>query len=78
MKISKHLAYLRVREMVVGEREQTWMIYSLPKQRAAELEANLKCLHDCVQTEPIFKRDLQQLDKVVAKIKAPAKAFART
>ena len=78
VKISKHLAYLRARGMVVAEREQTWMIYSLPKKRAAELEANLKCLQDCVQTEPIFKRDLQRLDKVVAKTNAPARAFARS
>ena len=78
VKISKHLGYLRARGMVVAEREQTWMIYSLPRQRATELEMNLKCLQDCVQTEPIFKRDLQRLDKVVAKSNAPARAFART
>jgi DNA-binding transcriptional ArsR family regulator len=78
VKISKHLAYLRARGMVVAEREQTWMIYSLPKEPAAELEANLRCLQDCVQSEPVFKRDLQRLDKVVAKINAPVRAFART
>ena len=78
VKISKHLAYLRARGMVEAEREQTWMIYSLPTQRAPELKANLKCLQDCVQTEPIFKRDLQRLDKVVAKVNAPARAFARS
>jgi hypothetical protein len=53
------------------------MIYSLPKQRAAELEMNLKCLQDCVQTEPIFKHDLQRLVKVVARSNAPARALAR-
>jgi ArsR family transcriptional regulator len=78
VKISKHLAYLRARGMVVAEREQTWMIYSLPTQRAPELKANLKCLQDCVQTEPIFKRDLQRLDKVVARVNAPARVFARS
>lgn len=77
VKISKHLAYLRARGMVEAEREQTWMIYSLPKQRAAELEMNLKCLQDCVQTEPIFKHDLQRLVKVVARSNAPARALAR-
>src|SRR3954464_2560691 len=66
VKISKHLAYLRTRGMVVAERKQTWMIYSLPGRRDPELEANLKCLQDCVQTDPVFKRDLQRLDKVVA------------
>lgn len=50
--------------MVVAEREQNWMIYSLPKSPAAELENNLKCLQDCVQTEPVFKRDLKALVKL--------------
>ena len=64
MKISKHLAYLRERGMVVAERDQNWMIYSLPKKRDAELEANLQCLQDCVQSDPVFKRDLRNLEKV--------------
>ena len=61
VKISKHLAYLRKRGMVVAEREQNWMIYSLPGKRAPELEANLKCLLDCVEGDPVFKRDLKAL-----------------
>ena len=32
--------------MVVAEREQNWMIYSLPRKRGTELEKNLKCLQD--------------------------------
>jgi DNA-binding transcriptional ArsR family regulator len=77
VKISKHLAYLRERGMVMAEREQNWMIYSLPKRRDAELEANLKCLQDCVQTDPIYKRDLRRLEKVSAKTEAPAGALLR-
>ena len=64
VKISKHLGYLREREMVVAERQQNWMIYSLPKKPAPELEANLKCLQDCVQSDPVFKRDLKALAKL--------------
>lgn len=75
VKISKHLAYLREREMVVAEREQNWMIYSLPKKRDAELEANLKCLQDCVQSDPVFKRDLRILAEVSAKSNAPERAL---
>lgn len=71
VKISKHLAYLRERGMVVAERERNWMIYSLPKKRDAELEANLECLQDCVQSDPVFKRDLRTLAKVSAKSQAP-------
>jgi ArsR family transcriptional regulator len=66
VKISKHLAYLRERGMVTAERQQNWMIYALPPKRAAELENNLKCLQDCVQTDPLFKRDLKRLKKLLA------------
>jgi ArsR family transcriptional regulator len=61
VKISKHLAYLRGRGLVETERELNWVIYSLPKKRPPELEANLKCLQDCVQTLPAFKKDLRRL-----------------
>ena len=64
VKISKHLAYLRSRRMVTTEREQNWIIYSLPNRPAAELERNLKCLQDCVQTDAVFKRDLEKLSKL--------------
>jgi ArsR family transcriptional regulator len=64
VKISKHLAYLKERDMVVAERQQNWMIYSLPKKPARELEANLKCLQDCAQSDPVFKRDLKALTKL--------------
>ena len=59
VKISKHLAYLRRRGMVNTTRQQNWIIYSLPTRRAIELDNNLKCLQDCVQTAPVFKRDIQ-------------------
>ena len=75
VKVSKHLAYLRERGMVVAEREQNWMIYSLPEKRDAELEANLRCLQQCVQSDPIFNRDLRMLAKVRAKRDAPAGAL---
>ena len=75
VKISKHLAYLRERGLVVAEREQNWMIYSLPRKRAAELKANLKCLQDCVQSDPVFKHDLRTLAKVSGKRAAPEGAL---
>ena len=76
VKVSKHLAYLRERGMVTAERQQSWMIYSLPQKRAAELENNLKCLQDCVQTDPVFKRDLKALAKLRSKCSEPSGAFA--
>jgi ArsR family transcriptional regulator len=62
VKISKHLGYLREKGLVEVTRHQNWMIYALPKRPAPELEANLRCLQDCVQTHPVFKSDLRRLD----------------
>ena len=62
---SQHLAYLRERGMVTVQRHQHWMIYSIPARPSPELEANLKCLQDCVQTEPVFKRDREKLKKLI-------------
>ena len=63
--VSQHLAYLRERGMVDVRRHQQWMIYSLPASPAPELEVNLKCLQDCIQTEPLFKKDRAKLKKVM-------------
>jgi ArsR family transcriptional regulator len=77
VKISKHLAYLRRRGMVSTEKEQNWVIYSLPEQRADELERNLKCLQDCVQTDTVFKRDVEKLSKLVKSCCKPRSVFRR-
>jgi hypothetical protein len=63
--------------MVSTKREQNWVIYSLPERRAAELERNLKCLQDCVQTDAVFKRDLEKLSKLAKKCCEPRSVFKR-
>jgi ArsR family transcriptional regulator, arsenate/arsenite/antimonite-responsive transcriptional repressor len=75
VKISKHLAYLRGRGMVATKREQNWIIYSLPERRAAELERNLECLQDCVQTDAVFKRDMEKLSKLAKSRCGPRSVF---
>src|SRR5690349_5956311 len=75
VKISKHLAYLRKRRMVVAKRDRNWMIYSLPAKRSRELEANLKCLQDCAQSDAIFKRDLAKLGALRGACCEPAAIF---
>src|ERR1700756_2157496 len=78
VKISKHLAYLRRRGMVVAAREQNWMIYSLPKRGASELEKNLKCLQDCVQSDGVFARDLKKLTALRKTCREPSSVFKTT
>lgn len=66
VKVSQHLAYLRKKKMVEATRHANWMIYSLPERPSPELEANLKCLQDCAQTDAHFRTDLKRLAKVLA------------
>jgi ArsR family transcriptional regulator len=77
VKISKHLAYLRRKHMVSTEREQNWIVYSLPSDRPPELDCNLKCLQDCVQTDPVFQRDLKNLAKLQKSCCEPQRVFSR-
>ena len=75
VKISKHLAYLRERGLVDVERDQNWMVYSLPRKRAAALETNLKCLQDCVQSDKVFAADLKKLNAIQKSCCEPRTAF---
>jgi ArsR family transcriptional regulator len=76
VKMSKHLGYLKNRRMVTAAREQNWMIYSLPDKRSRELQANLKCLQDCVQSDPVFARDLRKLERLRERCCEPATVFS--
>lgn len=59
--VSKHLAYLRERHVVEARRHGQWMIYSLPADPPREVEMQLKCLQDCVQSHAVFRADLRRL-----------------
>ena len=65
VKVSKHLAYLKRRGLVEASREANWMIYRLPGKPPRELTANLACLQDCAGEDPIFRRDVARLRKVL-------------
>jgi ArsR family transcriptional regulator len=64
--VSQHLARMKKDAMVESRRNNNWMIYSLPKTKSKALDAHLRCLQDCVQTEPVFKNDLATLRKLKA------------
>ena len=68
VKISKHLAYLRTRGLVVSRKDANWVIYALPTKPSAELSANLACLQDCIREDPTFKRDLGKRRKLASSI----------
>jgi ArsR family transcriptional regulator len=78
VKISKHLAYLRARGMVEVERDKNWVIYSVPGNPSPELEANLKCLQDCVQSDNAFARDLGKLKAIQKSCCDPKTAFHKS
>ena len=65
--VSKHLGYLRRTGMVEARRHEQWMIYSLPPSPGRELDLQLSCLQDCVQTEPAFRTDLRRLKALGSK-----------
>ncbi|WP_404424393.1 ArsR/SmtB family transcription factor [Nibricoccus sp. IMCC34717] len=65
VKVSKHLAYLRTRGLVVSRRKANWMVYALAEPQSAALKANLACLQDCVREDAQYKRDLLRLRKAV-------------
>jgi ArsR family transcriptional regulator len=77
VKISKHLAYLKGHGLVEAERCANWMIYRLPEQRSAQLQANLACLQDCLQEEAIFRADTARLEKIRSKFGAETPACVR-
>lgn len=77
VKISKHLAYLRRRGLVQTKRSGNWIIYSLPAKPSTELEMNLKCLQNCVQSNPVFRKDRQRLRRLQSNCREPAGVFER-
>lgn len=62
--ISKHLAYLRERGLVVAQRHEQWMIYRLAAPVPAELAMQLRCLKECAESYPELRADLKRLQRV--------------
>ena len=68
VKVSKHLAYMKERGLVVASREGNWMVYSLPASPPRELAANLACLQDCAAEDTEFRRDAAKLAKLRSRL----------
>jgi ArsR family transcriptional regulator, arsenate/arsenite/antimonite-responsive transcriptional repressor len=72
VKVSKHLAYLRTRGLVVAKRRGNWMVYSLPPRPGRELSAHLACLQDCAREEPALRRDLERRRRLAPEVAGAA------
>lgn len=77
VKVSKHLTYMKDREMVTATRYENRMLYSLKKESSLELQTNLKCLQDCSKEYPIFKQDLLRLKKILHDVKMVKKNLVK-
>jgi ArsR family transcriptional regulator len=70
VKVSKHLRYLKARRMVEVSKVGNWRIYRLPSRPSSQLDANLRCLQDCVAEDPVFSRDAAKLAKLRTQLMA--------
>lgn len=70
VKVSKHLAYLRTHGMVESRKEANWVIYRLPGRPSRQLVANLACLQDCTQDDPVFRKDRERRRHLESKFSA--------
>jgi ArsR family transcriptional regulator len=77
VKVSKHLAYLKMRGLVSARRDGNWMIHGLPGRPSGELSANLACLQDCTRENPVFRRDAARLRKLKEEFEATGPACCK-
>ena len=70
VKVSKHLGYLKKHAMVEVSKEANWRVYRLVAKPSHALQANLACLQDCAQEDPIFQRDKRKLTKLRDELEA--------
>lgn len=67
-KISRHLAYLRRHGLVTCSRRRAWRIYALSHPIPALVAANLACLQEQFDSEPLLRRDLARLDQLSRRV----------
>lgn len=63
VKVSKHLTYMKERELVESVRVKNKVFYSISKQASPELDNNMQCLQNCSKEYQIFKDDLKRLKR---------------
>ena len=61
--VSRHLAYLRKRGLVVGRKEGLWVHYRLAKPAGALHRALIGCLGACLEDIDVLKQDRRKLGR---------------
>jgi ArsR family transcriptional regulator, arsenate/arsenite/antimonite-responsive transcriptional repressor len=61
--VSRHLAYLRKRGLVVGRKEGLWIHYRLAKPASQLHRRLLECVSSCLADPELLKNDRQRLDR---------------
>jgi len=59
--VSRHLAYLRKRGLVVGRKEGLWVHYRLAKPKTGLHRILLGCLGTCLGDPELFRQDQERL-----------------
>jgi len=60
--VSRHLAYLRKRGLVVGRREGLWVHYRLAKPAGEPHRTLIRCVRVCFKEIDTLKQDRQKLN----------------
>lgn len=69
-KVSRHLKSLKDSGAVETRRCYNWTICRIADAPCEVLEANLKCLQDLRNENPVFKADLRKREKTISAISA--------
>ena len=64
--VSRHLAYLRKRGVVVGRKEGLWVHYRLTKAPTGLHRGLLVCLGTAFDDAEVFRQDRERLARIVA------------
>ena len=64
--VSRHLAYLRKRGLVVGRKEGLWVHYRLAKAKAGLHRILLGCLDSCLGDPVVFSQDRQRMERAAS------------
>lgn len=75
VKVSKHLMYMKERQMLHASRCENRTLYALSKETSRELENNMRCLQDCTKEYPVFLEDINRLKSIDQEVNQVKKKY---